>query len=89
VTMADEHTRLFEVAVRKPEDYEPYGDAERTSLDCSGGCRFARRLAGGLGADWVVCTNPASHRAGLLTFEHQGCARFEPEASPSEGAAVG
>jgi hypothetical protein len=23
--------------------------------------------------------NPASHRAGLLTFEHQGCAEFEPE----------
>ena len=24
-----------------------------------------------------VCTNRASHRVGLLTFEHQGCQHFE------------
>src|ERR1700677_2840088 len=26
-----------------------------------------------------LCGNPRSHRAGLLTFEHQGCPAFEPE----------
>ncbi len=31
--------------------------------------------------DWGVCGNPASHRAGLLTSEHQGCPQFEREQS--------
>lgn len=30
-----------------------------------------------LGADWGVYSNPKSPRAGLLTFEHQGCREFE------------
>ncbi len=34
-------------------------------------------LAGDLGMDWGVCANPRSPRAGLLTFEHQGCEFFE------------
>lgn len=29
--------------------------------------------------DWVICSNPESHRAGLLTFEHQGCFKFEED----------
>jgi hypothetical protein len=28
---------------------------------------------------WRVCGNAQSHRAGLLTFEHQGCPEFERE----------
>jgi hypothetical protein len=28
---------------------------------------------GGRTNDWGVCGNPRSHRAALLTFEHQGC----------------
>jgi hypothetical protein len=29
--------------------------------------------------DWGACGNPAIHRAGLLTFEHQDCPEFEQE----------
>ncbi len=46
--------------------------------DCSCGCRYFYTLSGALGADWGVCANPASHRAGLLTWEHQGCRAFTP-----------
>ena len=73
----DEHERLVRLSIRKPDDYEPYGTTERNSGDCSCNCRFALKLAGSLGSDWVVCSNPASHRAGLLTFEHQGCLKYE------------
>jgi hypothetical protein len=33
-------------------------------------------LLGDLQTDWGVCTNPKSPRAGLLTFEHMGCAFY-------------
>ncbi len=72
-----EHDRLLKIVKNLPEDYEPYGKSERDSGDCSCGCKYAKKLAGDLGGDWVVCTNPASHRVGLLTFEHQGCLQFE------------
>ncbi len=80
-----EHDRLLQLTPRRSEDYTPWGQTERWAdpakayPDCSGGCRFARWLESSLGADWCVCTNPASHRCGLLTFEHQGCEAFEPE----------
>jgi hypothetical protein len=45
--------------------------------DCSGGCKWFHTLSGRVSLDWGVCGNPASHRAGLLTFEHQGCSKFE------------
>jgi hypothetical protein len=74
----DEHTRLWSITVKHPQDYEPWGTVDRESTrflaDCSSGCVYFRPLDGGLGGDWGVCTNPDSHRAGLLTFEHQGCA---------------
>ena len=35
------------------------------------------KLAGDVGNDWGVCSNPARGESGLLTFEHQGCAAFE------------
>lgn len=79
---ADEHRRLLELVPRRAEDYAPFGEVERWAdpnrayPDCSSGCVFARPLEDKLGADWVVCTNPTSHRVGLLTFEHQGCERF-------------
>lgn len=44
--------------------------------DCSCGCVYYAPLAGTWQSDWGVCTNPASHRSGLLTFEHQGCPQF-------------
>ena len=87
------HDDLWAVAPKLPGDYAPYGEVERWAdeteayPDCSCGCAFAAWLAGGLGADWCVCTNPASHRTGLLTFEHQGCQAFEPE--PQDGKAFG
>jgi len=67
-----QHAALWAVCRKLPTDHEPYGNAERTGGDCSAGCRFYRCLAGHLGGDWGVCGNPASPRAGLLTFEHQG-----------------
>ena len=81
--MNNEHKRLLEVVPRLQQDYEPFGSVKRWEKDdesypdCSCGCRFARALEGELGMDWCVCTNPASHRVGLLTFEHQGCQQFE------------
>lgn len=82
------HWRLFaEVVELDPRDWDGYGLLDRwteayegNSGDCSCGCRFYLPLAGELGYDWGVCTSPLSHRAGKLTFEHQGCPHFEPEA---------
>ena len=72
------HNRLLQVVRRLDSDYEPFGRAEREGSDCSCGCRHFVKLAGEVGDDWGVCTNPESSRAGLLTFEHQGCTAFEP-----------
>jgi hypothetical protein len=70
--------KLLKVVRMLETDYEPYGKTERSGSDCSSGCRHIVRLAGDSGNDWGVCANPNSRRAGLLTFEHQGCAAFEP-----------
>lgn len=74
------HDALWAVCRKLPEDYRPYGNAQRDGHDCSGGCMlfYALKDRGGeyLGYDWGVCTNPKSHRCGLLTFEHQGCPQF-------------
>ncbi len=61
-------------------DYEPYGQLDRVPWrgDCSAGCRWFCPLQGKWRLDWGVCANPRSHRAGLVTFEHQGCPEFEP-----------
>ena len=74
------HADLLPVVRRLPEDYPPWGSQSREDgpggwlFDCSSGCRYAVKLEGELGNDWVVCGNPSSHRAGLFTFEHQGYA---------------
>lgn len=65
------HWHLVEVVQRLPGDYAPYGTAGPRGMDCSCGCIWYEELAGDLGTDWGVCVNPQSHRAGLLTFEHQ------------------
>jgi len=77
------HKRLLAIVVRKPEDYRPYGGIDRGTGagDCSMGCKHALALPDPYGSDWVVCTNEKSHRCGLLTFEHQGCAKFEAGAN--------
>jgi hypothetical protein len=59
-------------------DYEPFGKTESGGSDCSSGCRHFFKLVGDSASDWGVCANANSPRAGLLTFEHQGCAAFEP-----------
>lgn len=40
-------------------------------VDCSCGCYYFIELQDS--GDWGVCCNPESPRAGLLTWEHQGC----------------
>jgi len=80
---AVDHSHLLAVMIRLPGDYEPYGYRKRDPgpdtwyADCSAGCRWYVPLEGELKYDWGVCTNPRSHRCGLLTFEHQGCLAFE------------
>ncbi len=77
------HELLWDVCKRLPSDYEPYGDADRDVAaeadlgDCSSGCIWFAELKGVVGLDFGICANTASPRAGLLTFEHQGCPKFE------------
>jgi hypothetical protein len=80
----EEHRRLHELlhtlCISLPTDFEPYGQRSRETdwgPDCSCGCLHFRELEGPLGADWGVCSNQKSPRAGMLTFEHQGCREFE------------
>lgn len=78
----EEHNRLLNLVIKKPEDYEPFGELKKWQKenmdypDCSCGCGYFISLRGSLGADWGVCSNPESHRNGLLTNEHQGCLKF-------------
>jgi hypothetical protein len=72
------HDKLIKVVRTLETDYLPYGKVERHGSDCSDGCRHFVKVAGWTGDYWGVCTNPESPRAGLLTFEHQGCTAFEP-----------
>ena len=74
------HAPLWAVLKRLPSDFQPYGERNREDdwgPDCSCGCRWYVPLKGDLATDWGVCTNSESPRAGLLTWEHQGCQQFE------------
>jgi hypothetical protein len=71
------HEKLHSICRQLPSDFEPYGERERDGGDCSSGCKHFLKLPGKLGADWGICANPVSPRVGLLTFEHQGCEKFE------------
>lgn len=73
------HKHLLSICRYLPSDFEPYGEREREGPDCSVGCKHFLTLPGKLGMDWGVCINPTSPRAGLLTFEHQGCEQFESD----------
>jgi len=74
------HEQLWQITIKLPTDYEPYGQMARENFgDCSCGCRWYHMLAGRRGEDWGVCANPTSPRAGLLTLEHQGCLQFKPD----------
>lgn len=78
------HEHLHSICRHLPSDFEPYGQRERDSADCSYGCKHFLKLPGKLGMDWGVCANPKSPRTGLLTFEHQGCEQFEDDESMME-----
>jgi hypothetical protein len=86
------HQALLAICRRLPTDYTDYGgtverwaDDEVAYPDCSCGCRWAEWLLKPLGFDWCVCTNPASPRAGLLTFEHMaGVDCFEDDPAAAE-----
>ncbi len=83
------HDELWNVARRLDSDFEPYGtrkrDGDDYGPDCSCGCRFFHELSGPRGADWGVCANPDSPRAGLLTFEHMGCRAFAERSEEDDG----
>lgn len=77
------HRHLLAIAPRHPLDYQPFGFVDRQDPylpDCSCGCKWYVELAGYLASDWGVCANPRSHRCGWVTFEHQGCDKFEYDA---------
>jgi|ERR1022692_1997445 hypothetical protein len=74
------HEQLWQIVSKLPTDFEPYGQIKRETIcDCSSGCRLFHILAGSRSRDWGVCANQQSPRAGLLTFEHQGCLQFEED----------
>lgn len=82
------HQHLLQIMPTRTEDYDPWGDNVRWANDdeaypdCSSGCKWSAWLEGEM--DWCVCANPASHRVGLLTFEHQGCQQFEYDEDDDE-----
>ena len=79
------HDHLLFICHHLPSDFQPYGERERNGEpDCSVGCKHFLELPDDLGMDWGVCINPASPRAGLLTFEHQGCEQFEYDETEME-----
>lgn len=75
------HKELWSSTCLLVGDFIPWGNRDRNKggADCSCGCRFFHVLEGRRGGDWGVCFCAASPRAGLLTFEHQGCNHFEAE----------
>ena len=86
-TMSELHKHLWTIVQQLPSDFEPYGSRDRDEdwePDCSCGCKYFLPLEGQLGMDWGVCANPASPRASLLTFEHQGCKAFEADEKNDE-----
>jgi hypothetical protein len=78
------HKQLWQIVVKLPTDVEPWGQREPGEVgDCSCGCRWFQPLVAHP-FDWGVCTNPASPRVALLTFEHQGCPQFEQDTRAEE-----
>ena len=75
---------LWAALKQLPTDFEPWEERNRetdSGPGCSCGCRYFVPLNGALASDWGACGNPASPRAGLLTWEHQGCRVFEQDST--------
>lgn len=83
--MSERSDQFWPVLTRLDTDYEPYGKRSNNErgADCSCGCKFFKPLYderdGSWDCDWGVCINPKSPRAGLLTWEHQGCHHYEDD----------
>lgn len=45
------------------------------------GCCYFLPLSGVFAEDWGVCSNPESSFDGLVRYEHDGCAAFDPAES--------
>lgn len=89
------HEELWAVCKKLPSDFEPYGERSRECCeeggewrDCSCSCAWFHVLIGKARSDWGVCVNLNSPRAGLLTFEHQGCPQYEPIPNVSDRIVV-
>ena len=82
------HKQLIKVL--KPDEVYSLGKnaTDTFGSDCSCGCKYFHALEGKEGADWGVCTQPRSPRAGLLTFEHMGCQFFKYDKSLDEDLGV-
>lgn len=85
-----EHYALYDRRTVLPTDYTTHGgqvdrDDTEYGADCSCGCRWARWLEGDLGGDWCVCARPDGPRFGLLTFEHQAGACYQPKERKRRG----
>lgn len=89
------HEELWPVCKKLPSDFEPYGMRSRDGCekgeewrDCSCGCAWYHVLIGEARHDWGICANRESPRAGLLTFEHQGCPKYESEPNSGDEIAL-
>jgi hypothetical protein len=63
---------------RRNRRQEDHGYRDEWWAEQCGGCRFWLALAGSMGSDYGACSNPESPLFGLVRFEHDGCASFDP-----------
>jgi hypothetical protein len=63
---------------RRNRRHEDVGYRDEWWAEQCGGCRFWLELAGQLGFDYGVCSNPKSPFFGLVRFEHDGCESYAP-----------
>ena len=64
--------QLLKKSCKNWDDYMKHKmGVDNFGVDCSCGCYYFLTLEDN--GDWGVCCNPDSERAGLLTWEHQGC----------------
>ena len=79
--MADVHGthRRWVRDLNRTNDEAAPGYREAWSWEQCGGCSHWLPLAGTLGADWGVCSNPVSRFDRRAMFEHDGCDEFEAD----------
>jgi len=72
--------QLSDVCRKLPTDHEPCGAG---GPNCEA-CRWFQPLLRAGALDWGVCANAQSPRAGLLTYQEQGCPHFEQAEEPAD-----